>query len=108
MDLRPWLVMFLFTTSMFAGCFGEQEIITDEAEPLYDVYPDPEQRTGIDYDDTDIYARVTENGSYAIDAVRSVYVEVPTITAADGGSGVTGETHYVDCGFNKVGVPKEI
>ena len=91
MDLRPWLVMFLFTTSMFAGCFGEQEIITDEAEPLYDVYPDPEQRTGIDYDDSDIYARVTENGSYAIDAVRSVYVEVPTITAADGGSGVTGD-----------------
>ena len=91
MDLRPWLVMFLFTTSMFAGCFGEQEIITDEAEPLYDVYPDPEQRTGIDYDDTDIYARVTVNGSYAIDAVRSVYVEVPTITAADGGSGVTGD-----------------
>ncbi|MBQ70549.1 MAG: hypothetical protein CMA65_03550 [Euryarchaeota archaeon] len=91
MDLRPWLVMFLFTTSMFAGCFGEQEIITDEAEPLYDVYPDPEQRTGIDYDDTDIYARVTVNGSYAIDAVRSVYVEVPTITAADGGSGITGD-----------------
>ena len=91
MDLRPWLVMFLFTTSMFAGCFGEQEIVTDEAEPLYDVYPDPEQRTGIDYDDTDIYARVTVNGSYAIDAVRSVYVEVPTITAADGGSGVTGD-----------------
>jgi len=83
--------MFLFTTSMFAGCFGEQEIVTDEAEPLYDVYPDPEQRTGIDYDDTDIYARVTVNGSYAIDAVRSVYVEVPTITAADGGSGVTGD-----------------
>jgi enoyl-[acyl-carrier protein] reductase I len=23
-------------------------------------------------------------------------------------SGVTGETHYVDCGYNKVGVPKEI
>lgn len=91
MDLRPWLVMFLFTTSMFAGCFGEQEIITDEAEPLYDVYPDPEQRTAIDYDDTDIYARVTVNGSYAIDAVRSVYVEVPTITAADGGSGITGD-----------------
>ena len=23
-------------------------------------------------------------------------------------SGVTGETHYVDCGYNIVGVPKEI
>ena len=27
---------------------------------------------------------------------------------SDLSSGVTGETHYVDCGFNKVGVPKEI
>ena len=27
---------------------------------------------------------------------------------SDLSSGVTGETHYVDCGYNKVGVPKEI
>ena len=43
------------------------------------------------YDDTDIYSRVSQNGSYAIDAVQSVYVPVPTITAADGGSGITGD-----------------
>ena len=27
---------------------------------------------------------------------------------SDLSSGVTGETHYVDCGYSKVGVPKEI
>ena len=27
---------------------------------------------------------------------------------SDMSSGVTGEVHYVDCGYNKVGVPKEI
>ena len=27
---------------------------------------------------------------------------------SDLSSGVTGETHYVDCGYNIVGVPKEI
>ena len=43
------------------------------------------------YDDSDIYARVSVNGSYAIDEVRSVYVPVPTITAADGGAGLTGD-----------------
>jgi hypothetical protein len=44
----------------------------------------------VSYDDSDIYSRVTINGSNGIDTVRSVYVEVPTITAADGGSGITG------------------
>ena len=27
---------------------------------------------------------------------------------SDLSSGVTGENHYVDCGYNKVGVPREI
>ena len=27
---------------------------------------------------------------------------------SDLSSGVTGEVHYVDCGYNKVGVPREI
>ena len=43
------------------------------------------------YDASDVFSRVTENGSYGIDTVRSVYVDVPTITAADGGAGLTGD-----------------
>ena len=27
---------------------------------------------------------------------------------SDLSSGVTGEVHYVDCGYNKLGVPREI
>ena len=90
MDVKPWLVMLLFTTSMLAGCFGDQKIDDGGFEAPYDIYPDPWERTSVSYDDSDIYSRVTINGSNGIDTVRSVYVEVPTITAADGGSGITG------------------
>ncbi|MGB1485131.1 MAG: CocE/NonD family hydrolase [Poseidonia sp.] len=90
MDLKPVLVVLLFSTSMLAGCFGETEVM-DEGGPSEDVYPEPWDRAELTYDDTDIYARVSVNGSYAIDAVRSVYVPVPTITAADGGAGLTGD-----------------
>ena len=90
MDVKPWLVMLLFTTSMLAGCFGDQKIDDGGLEAPYDIYPDPWERTSVSYDDSDIYSRVTINGSNGIDTVRSVYVEVPTITAADGGSGITG------------------
>ena len=90
MDLKPVLVVLLFSTSMLAGCFGEdtlEELIDGDT----DVYPEPWDRAGLTYDDSDIYARVSTNGSYAIDAVRSVYVPVPSITAADGGAGLTGD-----------------
>tara|TARA_B100000683_G_scaffold88232_1_gene87116 strand:+ start:5173 stop:6957 length:1785 start_codon:yes stop_codon:yes gene_type:complete len=75
--------------AMFSGCFGEDEVITNvEIEPAY---PAPWDRADIIYDNSDSFSRVTENGTYATDAVRSVYVDVPTITAADGGSGLTGD-----------------
>ena len=90
MDVKPWLVMLLFTTSMLAGCFGEQKIDDGGIETPYDVYPDPWDRTNLSYDDSDIFSRVSMNGSHGIGAVQSVYVEVPSITAADGGSGLTG------------------
>ncbi len=90
MDVKPWLVMLLFTTSMLAGCFGEQKIDDGGIEPPYDVYPDPWDRTDLSYDDSDVFSRVSIEGSHGIADVQSVYVEVPSITAADGGSGLTG------------------
>jgi hypothetical protein len=90
MDVKPWLVMLLFTTSMLAGCFGEQKIDDEGLEAPYDVYPDPWDRTDLSYDDSDVFSRVTVEGAHGIADVQSVYVEVPSITAADGGSGVTG------------------
>ncbi len=89
MDLKPLLVVVLFATSMLAGCFGEEDV--NKQEPESDGYPEPWQRADLVYNDEDIYARVTVNGTHAIDAVRSVYVPVETITAADGGAGLTGD-----------------
>ena len=91
MDLKPLVVVMLFSTSMLAGCFGETETDFTPRGSGNDLYPEPWDRSALPYDDTDIYARVSVNGSYAIDSVRSVYVPVPTITAADGGAGLTGD-----------------
>ena len=85
MDINPLLVVLLFSTSMLAGCFGE-DLPLDVVEGDASVYPEPWDRASLNYDDSDIYARVSVNGSYAIDEVRSVYVPLPTITAADGGA----------------------
>ncbi len=83
------LMLVVLLPAMFSGCFGEDEVITNvEIEPAY---PAPWDRADIIYDNSDSFSRVTENGTYATDAVRSVYVDVPTITAADGGSGLTGD-----------------
>ncbi|MDP6194736.1 MAG: hypothetical protein QF880_03325, partial [Candidatus Poseidonia sp.] len=90
MDLKPLLVVLLFSTSMLAGCFGENEAV-EGSESADTVYPEPWDRFDRSYDDQDIYARVSVNGSYPLDDVRSVYVPVPSITAADGGAGLTGD-----------------
>ena len=67
--------------AMFSGCFGEDGAgnILDEEEAAY---LQPWERAGEIYDDSDVFSRVTVNGSFGIDTVRSVYVDVPTITAA--------------------------
>ena len=106
MDLKPVLVVLLFSTSMLAGCFGEDTVENmDEFED--NVYPEPWDRSDLAYDDQDIYARVSQNGSYALDAVRSVYVPVPTITAADGGAGLTGdaEVHLGPVSYTHLTLP---
>ena len=75
---------------MFAGCFGEDKLTQTEAkEETY--YLEPWERSSEIYQDTDVFSRVTENGTSGIDEVRSVYVPVDTITAADGGAGLTGD-----------------
>lgn len=89
MNLKPMLIVALFATSMLAGCFGEDDAV-DQSDGQQGAYPQPWERSQLSYDDQDIYARVTVNGSHAIDTVRSVYVPVPSITAADGGAGLTG------------------
>ena len=83
-------MLFVLLPAMFSGCFGEDEIVS-EPEGADPAYLQPWERAGETYDASDVFSRVTVNGSYSIDDVRSVYVDVPTITAADGGAGLTGD-----------------
>ncbi len=91
MNFRPWLILFVLMATSLSGCFGEQTVDEGGETAPYDVYPEPWDRTEMQYVESDIYSRVTVNGSYGIDAVQSIFVQVPSITAADGGSGVTGD-----------------
>jgi len=90
MDKRPLLITLLFFSSMLAGCFGNDVIENEEISSEYDVYPEPWQRSDIDYSVNADFSRVTVNGTFGIDEVRSVFVPVPSITLSDGGAGVTG------------------
>ena len=53
--------------------------------------PPVDERANLIYQNDDVFSRVSRNGSHGIEEVRSVYVEVSTITAADGGAGLTGD-----------------
>jgi len=86
---RALLMLVILLPAMFSGCFGEEEIISTPEEES--AYPQPWERSDYTYVDSDVFSRVTVNGSYGIDAVRSVSIDVPTITAADGGAGLTGD-----------------
>ena len=86
---KSLFMLVILLPAMFSGCFGEDEIVSlPEEEP---VYPQPWERADLIYTDTDSFSRVSVNGSFGIDAVRSVFVDVDTITAADGGAGLTGD-----------------
>lgn len=53
--------------------------------------PPVDQRSNLDYRNDDVFSRVSWNGSFGVEEVRSVYVPVTTITVADGGAGITGD-----------------
>ncbi len=86
---RALMLLAVLMPAMFAGCFGQEKIpeIVEETS----AFPHPWERADLKYVDSEDFSRVTVNGSYGIDIVRSIYVDVPTITAADGGAGLTGD-----------------
>ncbi|MEC8589290.1 MAG: CocE/NonD family hydrolase [Candidatus Thermoplasmatota archaeon] len=82
------LLIFLLP-SILSGCFGEDlQNIADESSA--EIYPEPWDRSDLEYDNSDVFSRVTVNGSYDIGPVQSVFVPVPSITFADGGAGAAG------------------
>ena len=78
------LLIFLLP-SILSGCFGDDYEIDFSVENQDECF-DPLDRKDCIYDDTDVFSRVTENGTYEIGQVQSVYVPVPSITLADGGA----------------------
>ena len=82
-------LLVILLPAMFSGCFGEDSEVLITVSDID--YPEPWERSNLEYLDTDVFSRVTVNGSHGIDEVRSVYVPVDTITAADGGAGLTGD-----------------
>ena len=82
------LIIFLLP-SLLSGCFGE-DLENDGEMKENDSYPEPWDRSNLMYDDSDVFSRVTINGTYDIGPVQSVFVPVPSITLADGGAGAAG------------------
>jgi hypothetical protein len=86
---KSLFMLVILLPAMFSGCFGEDKIVSSPEEES--VYPQPWERADLIYTDTDIFSRVSVNGTLGIDTVRSFFVDVDTITAADGGAGLTGD-----------------
>ena len=85
---RAVLLVLVFASAPLSGCLDSQTQ-KPELESSHWL-PDVEDRSGMIYESDDVFSRVSWNGSYLIDEVRSVYVAVPEIDASDGGAGVTG------------------
>ena len=85
-----FLLAVLLLPSLLTGCFGE-DLENSISQTDEENYPEPWDRTELTYDDSDVFSRVSVNGTHAIAPVESVYVPVPSITLADGGAGITGD-----------------
>jgi|TARA_B100000959_G_scaffold285423_1_gene360113 hypothetical protein len=72
-----------------SGCLSEGGEKLSESEENHWL-PQVENRSDMIYRDDDVFSRVSSNGSFNIDSVRSIFVPVPDITLLDGGAGVTG------------------
>lgn len=89
MHWKPWLIILVMMSATLSGCLSDNSD-DDNGSSSYISYPEPWDRANLIYDDSDVFSRVTINGTYNTSAPQSIYVPVPTITAADGGAGVTG------------------
>ena len=74
MHLRSLFLVSVMLSASLSGCFGEQKVDEGGIEAPYDVYPEPWDRTEMMYDDSDVFARVTVNGTYGIDEIGRAHV----------------------------------
>ena len=79
---KALLMLVILLPAMFSGCFGEEEIVS-EPEVVEPAYPQPWERADFTYDDSDVFSRVTVNGSHGIDTVEvsmSKFLPLPQLT----------------------------
>ena len=76
-------------SATLSGCLSDDSD-DENGSGSYISYPEPWDRANLIYDNSDVFSRVTINGTYNTSAPQSIFVPVPTITAADGGAGITG------------------
>ena len=86
---RTYLAVLLLLAPVFSGCMGDGPTESMEVEEEHWL-PRVEDRSNLIYRDDDVFSRVSTNGSYPIDTVRSIFVPVPEITVSDGGAGALG------------------
>ena len=85
-----FMLVWLMLAMPLAGCLGADDDVAPVDEGP-EAYPNPWERGDLIYDNSDVFSRVTVNGTYGIPEAISVFVPVDTITAADGGAGLTGD-----------------
>tara|TARA_B100000674_G_scaffold100619_1_gene73186 strand:- start:4342 stop:6168 length:1827 start_codon:yes stop_codon:yes gene_type:complete len=83
------MLIFVFALPSLSGCMGSIEDNGDEEEYNHWL-PPVEQRSEMEYINDDDFSRVSKNGTYDTGEVQSVFVPVPSISASDGGAGLTG------------------
>ena len=66
----PLLMVLLMVSVPISGCFGKDALSPSDVEDHW--LPPVEERSGMQYDNSDVFSRVSWNGSYEIDEVRSV------------------------------------
>ena len=86
---RTYLAVLLLLAPVFSGCMGDRSTESMDVEEEHWL-PRVEDRSNLIYRDDDVFSRVSSNGSYPIDTVRSIFVPVPEITVSDGGAGALG------------------
>ena len=82
------LVLILLCPSL-SGCLGSDSK-NDNSEDLIHWLPAVEDRSEMIYINDDVFSRVSKNGSHLVGEVQSIFVPVPSISASDGGAGLTG------------------
>ena len=84
------LCIALLLSASLSGCFGKTAV-NDDGGAGDHWLPAVEDRSDMQYLDTDVFSRVSNNGTFAIEEVRSIFVDVPAISLSDGGAGATGD-----------------